>query len=113
MKIGELATRTGVSVRALRYYEDRGLLRPRRTASGHRVFQEDAVDRVLFIQQLFSAGLASRTVVSIFPCVDSGRLTEGQRELLRGEARRLKTQIAALQRARELLLGLISNGPAD
>ena len=34
MRIGELATTTGVSVRALRYYEEQGLLKAERTASG-------------------------------------------------------------------------------
>ncbi|MFJ6456207.1 MerR family DNA-binding transcriptional regulator [Paenarthrobacter sp. NPDC091669] len=36
MRIGELATKTSVSVRSLRYYEQQGLLKPQRTASGHR-----------------------------------------------------------------------------
>ena len=108
MRIGELAARTGVSVRAIRYYEDRGLLRSERTVSGHRRFQADAVERVLFIQQLFAAGLTSRTVVSILPCLASGRLTQPQRELLLVEAQRLKDRITALQRARRLLTGLVA-----
>lgn len=107
MRIGELAAQTGVSVRALRYYEDCGLLRPGRTPSGQRTFGDEAVDRVRFIQQLFAAGLTSRTVISILPCIETGKLANSQRELLLVEADRLKTRIAALGRARKLLLDLI------
>ncbi|MFB6640979.1 MerR family DNA-binding transcriptional regulator [Streptomyces chartreusis] len=38
MKIGELSSRTGVSVRLLRYYEEQGLLLSQRTAGGHRSY---------------------------------------------------------------------------
>lgn len=40
MRIGELARRTGVSERMLRYYEQEGLLRPARTTSGYRDYGE-------------------------------------------------------------------------
>jgi DNA-binding transcriptional MerR regulator len=50
MKIGELAQQAGVSVRALRYYEEQGLLSPERTPSGQRRYTEDTVEVVrLFI----------------------------------------------------------------
>lgn len=46
MRVGELAKRTGVSVRTLHYYEEIGLLRPAyRTAAGHRVYGLDEVAR--------------------------------------------------------------------
>ena len=46
MKIGELAQQAGVSVRALRYYEEQGLLSPERTPSGQRRYTEDTVEVV-------------------------------------------------------------------
>ncbi|MFC7469069.1 MerR family transcriptional regulator [Actinomadura keratinilytica] len=57
MRIGELATRTHVSVRALRYYEEHTLLTPDRTPSGQRHYPESAVARVHLIQQLYAAPL--------------------------------------------------------
>ncbi|HEY8454664.1 MAG TPA: MerR family DNA-binding transcriptional regulator [Actinopolymorphaceae bacterium] len=59
MRIGELARRTGVSVRALRYYEEQGLLSADRSPNGYREYDESAVDRVDQIQLLYSAGLCS------------------------------------------------------
>ena len=40
MKIGDLAQRTGVSVRMLRFYEAQGLLSPARNAAGYRLYGE-------------------------------------------------------------------------
>ena len=69
MRIGELARRTGVSERSLRYYEEQGLLVPGRTPGGHRDYPGHAVDRVIRIQELFAAGLHSRKIAQILPCM--------------------------------------------
>jgi DNA-binding transcriptional MerR regulator len=73
MRIGELAARTGASVRSLRYYEQQGLLAPDRSLSGQRHFPESAVDRVQLIQQLYAAGLSSKSILDLLPCVVNGR----------------------------------------
>jgi DNA-binding transcriptional MerR regulator len=52
MRIGELAARTGVSERSLRYYEEQGLLVANRTSGGQRRYPDAAVDRVIRIQEL-------------------------------------------------------------
>ena len=46
MKIGDLAQRTGVSVRMLRFYEAQGLLSPARNAAGYRLYGEADVAQV-------------------------------------------------------------------
>jgi MerR family transcriptional regulator, redox-sensitive transcriptional activator SoxR len=60
VRIGEVAEQAGVSVRALRYYEEQGLVAARRTSGGQRRYPESTVERVRFIQLLYSAGLTSR-----------------------------------------------------
>ena len=62
MRIGELASVTGVSVRSLRYYEEQGLLNSRRSASGQRLYADDAASRVATIQSLYAAGLNSAKI---------------------------------------------------
>jgi len=69
MKIGELAERTGVSTRSLRYYEQQGLLSSTRTPGGHREYGAPAVDRVRRIQELFGAGLNSAKIKKVLPCM--------------------------------------------
>lgn len=69
MPIGQLAEAAGVSTRSIRYYEELGLLRSTRTNSGHRQFEPEVVDRVILIQRLFAAGLSSRQIAPVLPCM--------------------------------------------
>jgi DNA-binding transcriptional MerR regulator len=54
--IGELARVTGTTTRALRFYEERGLLASRRTASGYRAYDQESVLRVRNIRELLALG---------------------------------------------------------
>ncbi|MGV9384683.1 MerR family transcriptional regulator [Nonomuraea sp. NPDC003707] len=103
MRIGELAARSGVSVRALRYYEEQGLLEAGRSGSGQRHYHEAAADRVQLIQMLYSAGLSSRTIAELLPCVDAKVSTPESRARLAAERDRIDAQIAALTRTRDQL----------
>jgi MerR family transcriptional regulator, copper efflux regulator len=59
LRVGELAKRTGKTVRALHLYEELGLLEPAsRTDSGYRMYSSDSVTRVEWIQRLQDAGLS-------------------------------------------------------
>ncbi|MEB8338359.1 MerR family transcriptional regulator [Streptomyces endophyticus] len=93
MKIGELAQRAGVSVRALRYYEEQGLLSPERTPSGQRTYGEGTVEVVRLFQQFYAAGLSSRSIAALLPCVNNGRTTATQRRMLRTERDRLSDRV--------------------
>src|SRR5919206_2272820 len=56
-RVGELARRTGVSVRALHYYDEIGLLSPsRRTEAGHRLYCAEDVVRLQQIRSLRALG---------------------------------------------------------
>ena len=112
MKIGELAERTGVSVRSLRYYEEQQLLLSDRTTGGQRVFGDDAVDRVTLIQLLYGAGLTSRNVVEILPCMASGTITPAMYDRLQTERRRIDDQVRALTATRDRLDSVIVEAAA-
>jgi DNA-binding transcriptional MerR regulator len=103
MRIGELATETGVSVRALRYYEEQGLLGASRSPSGQRLYAPASTERVRLIQQLYAAGLSSRTIADLLPCVDSQESTPESRARLLAERNRIDAQIASLIAARSEL----------
>ncbi|WP_416966841.1 MerR family transcriptional regulator [Streptomyces sp. 4F14] len=105
MRIGEVADRAGVSVRALRYYEEQGLLDASRSPGGQRHYPDTAVGRVRLIQQLYAAGLPSRVVRDCLPCVDSGA-THAPSELLdqlEAERARIDERIGDLLAARDRL----------
>ncbi|GAB3461945.1 MerR family transcriptional regulator [Streptomonospora sediminis] len=109
MRIGELAKRSGVSVRALRYYEEQRLLESARTPGGQRDYPEEAVDRVQLLQQLYAAGLASRTIVDLLPCVTTGRATSEMLEQVTAERDRIAARIAELGQAKDKLDSVIEH----
>ncbi|MFD3501453.1 MerR family transcriptional regulator [Streptomyces sp. NPDC058676] len=119
MRIGELARRTGVSERSLRYYEQQGLLAAGRTAGGHRDFAEAAVDRVVHIQELFAAGLHSSKIAQLLPCMrdaDGGPSVVATPKLvadLTEERDRIDRMIADLVRSRETLDEVIDAARED
>ncbi len=103
MRIGEIAGQAGVSTRALRYYEQQGLLTSERTLSGQRTYPESAVERVRLIQQFFTAGLPSRTILQLLPCVDTGHASPAAFELLQSERDRITAAMDDLAAARDAL----------
>ncbi|RJL30998.1 MerR family transcriptional regulator [Bailinhaonella thermotolerans] len=110
MKIGDLARETGVNPRLLRYYEEQELLVPERTASGHRRYGPDAVVTVRNIRTLLAAGVPTRLIRDILPCVhgevpDIDACVSDHLRVLLGT---LDTQIADLQRTRSALANLMT-----
>lgn len=73
MKIGELARRTGLTVRTLHHYDEIGLLHPaRRTASGYRVYGEAQAARLLEIMLLRRLGLSLEEIGNMLDGPDAG-----------------------------------------
>jgi DNA-binding transcriptional MerR regulator len=113
MRIGELAERTGVSERSLRYYEQQGLLTAGRTPGGHREYPDSAVDRVIRIQELLAAGLTSTKIAQVLPCMrdaDGGpaeTATPLLVEILTTERDRIDRMVGDLIRSRDVLSDVI------
>jgi DNA-binding transcriptional MerR regulator len=103
IRIGEVARGAGVSVRAVRYYEEQGLLIAERSPSGQRLYRQDAIPRVRFFQQMFAAGLTSRRITELLPCWDSGHTDAEQRAMLRAERDRIQAKVDDLQGALDRL----------
>jgi DNA-binding transcriptional MerR regulator len=112
MRIGEVAAAAGVSTRSLRYYEEHGLLASERTAGGQRVYADDAVGRVRWIQALFAAGLNSESIRQLLPCVHSGFVTAAMVARLEEERDRIDAQVQALEVTRDRLTSLIAEARA-
>ncbi|MBT2548967.1 MerR family transcriptional regulator [Arthrobacter sp. ISL-65] len=112
MLIGKLSEQTGVSRRALRYYEEQGLLIPGRTCSGYRVYSDDAPLIVAQIQGLYAAGLDSDAIRQYLPCA-RGRTPDLEmcaelRTHLNGRAAELDTQLETISRQRQAILAHLS-----
>lgn len=72
MRIGELAERTGTSSRSLRYYEQQGLLATRRTAAGHREYDESDLRLVHQIRDLLAIGFGLEETRPFVECLRAG-----------------------------------------
>ena len=61
MRIGELAKKVGITTQAIRYYERIGLFEnPARNPSGYRIYEDDAVDFLMFVKKAQSLGFKLR-----------------------------------------------------
>lgn len=101
MRIKELSVQTGVSVRSIRYYEEKSLLEASRLANGYRNYEESAIDKVKTIQLYLSLGLSTDEIAPILDCpveVQTNRpLCEAAYELYKGKLDEVNRQIALLQ----------------
>jgi len=109
MRIGELSERTGVPPRMLRYYEEQGLITPRRLGNGYREYDDHLVDRVGKIRGLIDAGIPTRIVTDILPCLGQPQTIvvenaePGLVELLETERDRMSEKIDFLTHNRDAL----------
>ncbi|TYL53987.1 MerR family transcriptional regulator [Agromyces mariniharenae] len=108
MKIGELASRAGVSPRLVRYYEQQGLLAPNRRPNGYRDYDEEHVDRVIRVAGLVQAGLATRLVKEVLELEDAAAderpsCPRTVADMLALELTGIEERIACLSRSRDTI----------
>lgn len=73
MRIGEVAAASGVTTKALRFYEERGLLpQADRATNGYRDYPEDTIVRLEFIRRSQVAGLTLAEILDILQIRDAG-----------------------------------------
>lgn len=105
MKIGELAQRSGLSDKAIRYYEEIGVLdRPPRTPGGYRDYDASVLDRLAFVRAAQAVGLKLGEIREIVALRDRGETPcEHVADLIRRRAADVDAQIAELGRMRSEL----------
>lgn len=106
MRIGELAERTGVSARLLRYYEEQGLLSAERGRNGYRDYDESVVGRVEQLRGLIDAGVPTAVIREMLPCLASTssatpRIAPEIERTLRAHREQLDRRIDCLSRNRD------------
>jgi DNA-binding transcriptional MerR regulator len=114
VRIGELAAATGASPRALRHYEQAGLISSSRTENGYRSYADGTIARVRNIRYLLAAGLTLDDVRAFEPCLDGDVSTvppspQGLR-IARERLAVLDARIAAQTAARDRLAAALRDG---
>lgn len=113
MRIGELAEKTGVAPRMLRYYEKQGLIQPTRLPNGYRDYDDYLIERVGKIRGLVDSGIPTRIIIDVLPCLDKeqvivvSNVEPGLRDMLVEERDRMAQKIDFLIQNRDALTAYI------
>src|SRR5258708_25927332 len=99
--VQEFAALTGVTVRALHHYDRLGLLRPKRTGSGYRLYGTQEVERLEQIVALKFIGIPLKQMKAILDRdpADLPKALRMQRTVLEGQRRLLDSAIQAIRNA--------------
>lgn len=92
LQIGDVARQVGLSLRTVRFYEEAGLLSPvGRTQGGFRLYDEDALDRLLLIKKMKPLGFTLEEMRSLLSVRDELRLPDLTPERRQELQERLRT----------------------
>ena len=104
-KIGEVADSLGTSIRAVRYYEEEGLLQPLRTAGGTRLYNERHISRLKSILRLAENGFSLESIRLISSiretCKTGDESSKKVSAQLDGKMKQLSARIHELERLKE------------
>ena len=110
LRIGDVASRSGVTRDAIRFYERSGLLaKPGRTQSRQRIYDVSTLDRIRLVRQLQNCGLTIGDIKEIIFLRDADRPVASTRlvEILRERLGFLEEQIASLESCRARLVDVL------
>ena len=108
MNIGEVAERTGLPAKTIRYYEEIGLIRPLRGANGYRRFRQSDARKLDFLGRARGLGFSieeCRELLALWE--DRGRASADVRAIAAGHLRRIEAKIAELSAMRDVLGDLV------
>lgn len=110
--IGELALRTGASVSAIRFYEDKGLLDSLRSTGGQRRFLRSDIRRLSFIRIVQQCGFSIQEIRAMLDGLPHGRTpTKADwTKLSRSMRAEIDRRMALMERLRDRLDGCIGCG---
>jgi DNA-binding transcriptional MerR regulator len=107
VKISDLSRLTNVSTRAIRHYEEKGLLIADRLDNGYREFNESSVERVRSIQLYLKLGFTADEIRSLFECEiatpDEYEYCEEMQEIYEEKLLKVKRQIDSMLQLQRLL----------
>ena len=113
LSIGALATATGISVRAIRHYDEHGLLASGRAGNGYRTFLPIAVTQVRQIQRLIATGFSLAEIRGFPDCmllIEGAAACPETSDVQRKRLASVERQIADLEKRRAKLRGMLAEG---
>lgn len=114
MNIGEVAKRSGLPSKTIRYYEEIGFITPRRSENGYRDFDEKDLHRLAFIGRARSLGFTienCRALLELY--ADQSRASADVKRVAEENLREIDAKIADLQAMRATLAHLVGACAGD
>ncbi|MBT3143812.1 Cu(I)-responsive transcriptional regulator [Phaeobacter gallaeciensis] len=114
MNIGDVAERSGVPPKTIRYYEDIGFIKPHRLANGYRDFEDKDLHKLVFIGRARSLGFSiedCRTLLALYD--DDARTSADVKQVAEQNLREIEAKISDLQAMHSTLSHLISECAGD
>ena len=114
MTIGEVAERAGLPAKTIRYYEEIGLIAPRRDSNGYRAFTEADLHRLAFLGRARALGFSiedCRTLLALYG--DPGRASADVKRVAEDHLARIDAKIEALRSMRDTLSTLVASCSGD
>lgn len=114
MNIGDVAERSGLPAKTIRYYEDIGLVRPDRSTNGYRRFSEAHVHKLVFLSRARALGFSiedCRTLLALWE--DRDRASADVRQLAVEHLERIEAKIRDLEAMKASLGDLVQACAGD
>jgi Cu(I)-responsive transcriptional regulator len=114
MNIGEVAKRTELPAKTIRYYEDIGLVTPARGENGYRSFSEDDLHKLAFLGRARGLGFSiedCRTLLALYE--DQARASADVKRVAERNLAEIDAKITALQSMRATLSHLVESCAGD
>ena len=114
MNIGDVAERSGLPPKTIRYYEDIGLVRPRRSPNGYRSFGTAELDTLAFLGRARSLGFSieeCRALLALY--ADEGRASGEVKQMAETHLAQVDRKIAELEGMRATLARLVDRCLGD
>jgi MerR family transcriptional regulator, copper efflux regulator len=114
MNIGDVAERSGLPPKTIRYYESIGLVKPLRDANGYRSFRQKELHKLAFLGRVRALGFTiedCRNLLQLYE--DESRTSAEVRAIALDHLRRVELKIADLIEVRETLSHLVDACAGD
>lgn len=114
MNIKDVASRSGLPAKTIRYYEEIGLITPLRQANGYRAFRESDLHKLAFIGRARSLGFTiedCRALLALYD--DQARASADVKALAATHLTRIEAKITELQAMKRTLSALVEACAGD
>jgi Cu(I)-responsive transcriptional regulator len=114
MNIGEVAQKSGLPAKTIRYYEGIGLIRPLRDTNGYRAFRDRDLHQLTFLARARALGFSMndcRALLTLYE--DTGRASAHVKEIAGAHLHRIDEKVAQLQSLRATLAHLVDACAGD